>query len=100
MPRWEIILATAVQHTLYLMILLMPLTGTLMSFLSDKGLKWFGLAVPNLIGINEPLARIFYNGHVYLSYLVIVLFVFHVAGALKHHYIDKNNILERMWGFK
>lgn len=96
MARWEVILATATHHSLYLVILLMPLSGVLMSFLGGRGLKWFGLTIPNLIGENEILAGLFYQSHVWISYVVIALVLLHVTGALKHHYIDKNNILKRM----
>ncbi len=97
MPRWEIILATATHHLLYLVILLMPVTGTVMSMSSGKGIKWFGHPIPNMLPKNEYIASLFYNSHVYISYLVLVLFSLHMAGALKHYYIDKNNILQRMW---
>lgn len=96
MARWETILATATHHSLYLMILLMPLSGTLMSFLGGRGLKWFGLEVPNFLPLNKDLAGLIYQAHHYMSYLVIALVTLHVVGALKHHVIDKNNILERM----
>lgn len=96
MARWETILATATRHSLYLVILLMPLTGTLMSFLGGRGLKWFGYDIPNLFTLNEPAAGLLYNGHVMISYVVIGLVVLHITGALKHYFVDNNGILERM----
>lgn len=96
MARWEVILATATHHSLYLVILLMPLTGTAMSFLGGKGLKWFGFPIPNLIGENKELAGLLYQSHVWLSYIIIALVILHITGALKHHFIDKNNVLTRM----
>lgn len=97
MLRIEAILATATHHSLYLVAILMPLTGTLMSFMSGKGIKWFGYTVPNLFTINEKMAGFFYDSHVYLSYIAITLVLLHFAGALKHYYISKDNILQRMW---
>lgn len=97
MARWETILATATHHSLYLLILLMPLSGALMSLLGGHGIKWFGIPLPNYLPLNKPLSGIIYQAHVYLSYLVIALVVLHVTGALKHYFIDKNNVLQRMW---
>ena len=97
MARWEVWLANTNHRLLYLLAFIMPLTGVIMSMSSGKGIKWFGHPVPNLLAKNENLAGIFYNTHVYLSYLILVLLFLHIAGSLKHHYIDKNNILQRMW---
>lgn len=96
MARWETILATATHHSLYLVILLMPLTGTLMSFLGGRGLTWFGYDIPNFFTVNEAAAGFIYNNHVLLSYVVIGLVVLHVTGALKHYFIDNDGVLERM----
>lgn len=100
MARWEVILATATHHTLYLTILLMPLSGTLMSFLGGRGLKWFGVNIPSIFPVNKELAGLIYKGHELMSYVIIALVVLHIGGALKHHYLDKNEVLTRMWKFK
>lgn len=97
MARWEIILATATHHTLYLTILLMPLTGTLMSLLGGKPIKWFGFTVPLEFETNKPIADFLYNSHVLISYLLIGLITLHIVGALKHYFIDKNKILQRIF---
>lgn len=96
MAKWEILLATITRYALYFVILLMPLSGTLMSFMSGRGLKWFGLDLPNFFEINKSLAGNIYTSHVWMSFFIIALVILHVAGALKHHFIDKNNILVRM----
>lgn len=97
MLRWEIILAKATQHSLYLIILLMPISGLVMSMMGGHGIKWFGYAVPNFLPINKSIASIAHETHEYLSYLIIFLFILHTMGALKHYFINKNNIVRRMW---
>ncbi|MED5488196.1 MAG: cytochrome b/b6 domain-containing protein, partial [Pseudomonadota bacterium] len=36
--------------------------------------------------------------HFYLGYTVIVALLLHIAGALKHHFVDKDGTLKRMLG--
>lgn len=99
MAKWEKFLANTTHYLLYLTILIMPLTGVMMSFLSGRGIKWFGLAVPNYFNIDKELAGLFYSGHVWLSYAIIGLVILHVAGALKHYYLSSDNVMQRMWKF-
>ena len=88
--------------------LLMPLSGMLMSYNSGRGLFFFGLtlAMPNpdpanpgkVLPLNESLAGLGANIHSALAYLLTVAIVLHVAGAIKHHTIDKDRTLLRMLG--
>jgi cytochrome b561 len=97
MARWEAIIATATHHSLYLCILLMPLTGTLMSLLSGKAILWFGLPIPLTLEINKSLAGFMYTSHVWISYLLAGFIILHAIGALKHYFINKDQILQRMF---
>lgn len=88
-------LATAVHHLLYLAMLAMPLTGVLMTLYSKYGLKWFGLDVFGGLD-NADLRDIFQEGHELFAYVLLILFILHVAGVLKHLVIDKDDTLSRM----
>lgn len=100
MPRREVILARSVEGCLFLCILFMPLTGYVMSSASGRTLVWFGtITVPNLIAPNELVASTAHATHQFLSYGIIVLFCLHLAGALKHFFIDKDGVLQRMLPF-
>ncbi len=92
---WERKLATAAHHTLYLLMVAIPLTGLLMSLNSKFGINWFGIHV--LDGVdNKPLREQFAEFHEFGVNLLIVILILHVGGALKHHFIDKDATLERM----
>jgi cytochrome b561 len=39
---------------------------------------------------------LFESSHMILSYLLAVLIVIHVLGALRHHIIKRNDVLRRM----
>ena len=82
---------------LYALMILLPISGWLMS--SAKGFQtvWFGvLPIPDLLGKDKALGDLLEEVHESLSWLLIVLLVVHVVAALKHHFIDKDDILTRM----
>ena len=39
---------------------------------------------------------IFLTSHVTIAWIIIALLVLHIGAALKHHFIEKNNVLRRM----
>jgi cytochrome b561 len=74
-----------------------PLSGWLMS--SAKGFQtvYFGvLPIPDLLEKNKELGALLAEVHEYLNLLLILTVVGHVGAALKHHFIDKDDILTRM----
>jgi cytochrome b561 len=75
-----------------------PLSGWLMS--SAKGFQtvWFGvLPIPDLVGKDAALGDTLRAVHEYLNLTLIVVAIGHVAAALKHHFIDRDGLLFRMW---
>lgn len=88
-------LSTAIHHLLYLLMVALPLSGVLMTLYSKFGLKWFGIAV--FAGLdNEGLRDVFKEGHELFATILLIAFIVHVAGALKHKLIDKDETLRRM----
>tara|TARA_R110000868_G_scaffold353876_2_gene615082 strand:- start:34074 stop:34619 length:546 start_codon:yes stop_codon:yes gene_type:complete len=98
-PCWEKFLAGLSKFLLYCTIFLMPLSGSLMSFFGGNGLSWFGIPVYNLFTTNKIFASSLYYFHVYFSYFIIALVIIHCIAALKHKFVYKNNVLQRMWKF-
>lgn len=95
MKRWEKVVAHGTHHLLYLMMVLMPLTGLLTTLYSKYGLHWF--SVPVLPGLDNPGWRDFFvDAHGFSASILIVLIGLHIAAALKHQFIDKDNTLKRM----
>lgn len=99
MPLWEALAARISHLVLYVCILLMPLTGFLMSQYSGYGVKFFGLSLPQWVSTSKPTASTFHTAHQYVSYVVIGIVAIHVLAALKHHFIDKDTVLRRMLPF-
>jgi len=99
MKPWEKRLATAAHHGLYFLMVLIPVTGILMSVGSKYGVKWFGIKI--LPGIDsKPMRELFYEFHEIFGQLLLLILVFHILGALKHSIVDKDGTLRRMWFHK
>jgi cytochrome b561/polyisoprenoid-binding protein YceI len=104
MPKWQGFLANAVHVLFYVLIIAMPLTGWIMaSASSDAPTRYFGLVDIRLPGIpaldagtREGLEEGFEEVHGNLAWVIIGLLVLHVAGALKHQFVDKDGLIARM----
>ncbi|MBU3724711.1 MAG: cytochrome b [Burkholderiaceae bacterium] len=89
--------AYAGHAALYGLMLLIPLSGWLMS--SAKGFQtvWFGvLPIPDLLEKDRELGDLLQIVHMTLNWLFAALLGGHIVVALKHHFIDKDDILTRM----
>lgn len=95
LKQWERKLAAATHHLLYVLMVLVPVSGLIMTLYSKWGLKWFG--VPVLPGLDDKNIRdIFHELHEWFGIILAVIIVLHVAGALKHKFIDKDATMSRM----
>lgn len=99
-PPWQRRLAQTTHALLYAVILAMPLSGWAMSSAKNYPVSWFGLIqLPDLVAPNESLFSTLKETHEALATALLVLAALHVAGALKHHFIEKNGVLRRMLPF-
>lgn len=98
--QWERVLATLTHALLYLSLLLMPLSGWVMSSAKGFSVSVFGLfTLPDFVRPDDGLAELMVRIHVVTAYALIVLIFLHVAGAVKHHLIDRDDTLLRMMPF-
>jgi cytochrome b561/polyisoprenoid-binding protein YceI len=104
MPGWQAFAANAVHVLFYILMIAMPLSGWIMASASPAfETKYFGLfdarlpVLPTLpLESREAVDETFGSVHSALAWVVIGLLVLHVAGAVKHHFIDKDGLLARM----
>jgi cytochrome b561 len=97
MPRVQQWAAHAGHFALYVLMLAIPLSGWLMS--SAKGFQtvWFGvLPLPDLVGKDQVLGALLLTVHQVLNLALVVVVIGHVGAALKHHFVDKDDVLTRM----
>ena len=95
--RWEVIAAKITHYLLYALMLVVPATGYIISTSAGAGVSIFGLFdVPAVLPKSVPLRDAAISVHYYFAYAGVVLIALHVAGALKHHFIDGDDTLRRM----
>ena len=91
-------LAAHAGHTaLYGLMVVIPVTGWLMS--SAKGFQtvWFGvLPIPDLVGRDKALGDVLQETHEALNLLLMLTLGGHLAAALWHHFVLKDDTLRRM----
>ncbi|MDO6460874.1 cytochrome b [Granulosicoccaceae sp. 1_MG-2023] len=90
-------IAALVQMALFILMILQPLAGILMSQSGGHAVSLFGvLELPALVGVSESLHSTFETVHKTLWIAIAALVLAHAAGALKQHLIFKNRTLSRM----
>lgn len=97
MPRWERVAAQLSHWALYGLLLAIPLSGWLMS--SAKGFQtvYLGmLPIPDLVGRDRALGETLEGVHELLGTLLLFAVALHAAAALKHHFLDRDDVLARM----
>lgn len=96
--RVEAFLARTVHWLLYGSLLLVPLTGWI-DHAATSGLapiRWpFGQSLP-FVPKDPGLAATFGGLHKVLERVLVIALVLHIAGALKHHFVDRDTTLRRM----
>ncbi|WP_092389470.1 cytochrome b [Halopseudomonas salegens] len=98
---WEKRLAGLVHGLLYLLLVVIVISGYLISTANGQGIDVFGwFTLPALVsGLPEQADRAGFV-HYWLAITVLVLAGIHALGALKHHFIDRDNTLRRMLGLR
>lgn len=90
-------LATAMHVALYLLLLFLPLSGWLMSSASAYSVSWFGwVQLPDLLAPDTAAKDWLQDAHHLAAKVLLVLALVHIAAALKHFFIDKDELLGRM----
>lgn len=95
---WQRI-ATHVTHAaLYVLLIAVPLTGWLMSSAAGFPVVYFGLlALPDLAAKDKALFETLKLVHFALNKTLLLVALLHAAAALKHHFVDRDDVLRRMW---
>lgn len=97
-PTWQRHLARLVQTSLYLFLFLMPLSGWMLTTAKNRIPVYFGmfsLPMPG-VPVSESLGELMEQCHGVIAWILIGLIMLHVAGAFKHHVINKDDVLRSM----
>ncbi len=95
-PAWQKPLAKSTHLALYALMLGLPLAGWLILSAAGKPIPFFGLHLPALIGESKNTAEFIKDIHETVATAGYFLIGLHAAAALYHHYIVRDNTLQRM----
>ena len=96
-PIWQRQLSLATQASMYVLMLLVPLTGYLGASYSKAGVRLFGLSTPRWALPNHDISEQIFDIHSALVWVLVAFVAIHALGALKHLLLDKDQLFQRMW---
>lgn len=100
--RWQSVVARATHCSLLVATVVMPLSGIAITVFATLPIRYFGYEVIPQIYTDRDDARLAHDLakqiHMLGGYLLVAFVAFHLAAALKHHFIDRDGTLRRMLG--
>ena len=100
LKAWEINAAKVAHSILLIGILLMPLSGYVMSEAGGRSVSFFGLFNMPELPNSKALKDFASNIHDIFGKFLMAIILLHIAAALKHHFVSKDATLKRMLGVK
>ncbi len=95
-PSWEVGLAKLNHGLLYACLVAMPAVGFLASNFTKYGVKYFGIQIGPFFAEDQAMRDNLQTVHQLLSYLLGVLVILHIVAALKHLFLDRDGVFQRM----
>lgn len=97
-PGWQQVAARATHIAFYALLIALPLSGWLLTSVEGDPVSFFGwFGVPALpVPGGEASEDLIEEAHEVLGNVLLVLAGIHVLAGLKHHYIDRDDVLRRM----
>ncbi len=107
-PLWEKLAAHLGHFSLYVLMFLMPLSGWLLVSSSPLGLPsvFFNLfeiphlPIPEFLGQKAQVSTFVTAVHGWAAYVLIAVILVHIGAALKHYFLSKDKVLQRMLSSK
>ncbi len=97
MPAWQMRAYHATHWLMYALFFATPLLGWAYSSAAGFPIVVFGvLPLPDFVPASKALADLLKPLHAVSAFGLAGLVGLHVAAALKHHFIDKDGLLDRM----
>jgi cytochrome b561 len=95
-PHWQHVTAKVVHLAIYILMLAMPVLGLLLLSADAVPLRFFGMELPTLIAPDAATAEWLEDLHELGATVGYYLIGVHAVAALFHHYVMKDNTLQRM----
>lgn len=97
MAPWQRMAAKLSHFALYGCLIVQPLSGYLGSSFTKYPIKYFGYTLPHWGSDAPVLKELMSQVHFVTACILITLIVLHIAAALKHRFIDRDGVFERMF---
>jgi cytochrome b561 len=101
LKSWQKSLARVTHWLLYLLLIGLPIGGYILVSTHGQPVPFYGWSLPPLMAVadNEPLRAAIWTMHAAGSFLVALLVLLHIIGALRHEWLLRDNVLRRMTPF-
>lgn len=97
LPRWQAVAASAVHGLLYLLVLVSTLTGWFYASARGWTLGFFSLLpLPALCAPGSSTGRAIGSVHENVVWVLLALIGVHVAAALVHAFVYRDQVMQRM----
>ena len=97
MPSWQTKVYHATHHALYLLFFAVPLIGWAYSSAAGFPVVLFGvIPLPDLLAVDKEFAKQIKELHEVSAFALMALALLHIGAALKHQFIDRDNLVSRM----
>jgi cytochrome b561 len=96
-PHWQVRAAKISHWLLYGAMIAMPLAGLTGALYSEDSIAFFGFQPPRLLTFNHDLSELFFSVHSVIAWVFAGLISLHVLAALKHLFVDRDGVFQRMW---
>jgi cytochrome b561 len=97
MAPWQRVADRLGHFALYACLIVQPLSGYLGSSFTKYPIKYFGYTLPHWGWEVPALKELTSQVHFVTACILITLVVLHIAAALKHRFIDRDGVFERMF---
>jgi cytochrome b561 len=93
----EVVLARATQMAIFLLFVVMPASGYISLAAAGKAVSFFGvILLPSLVPESGRLSQAAIAVHLLGEFLIYGLVGLHIAAALLHGFVRRDDILQRM----
>jgi len=96
MPKFQQVIAKANEYGLYLLLLVMPITGLARVILRGQSFDLFLWQVPALMEPDPAMRGLFAEAHEIGAMTLMVLIGLHAGAALFHRLVLRDGVLQRM----
>jgi cytochrome b561 len=97
MPNWQSQAYHATHYAMYALFFAVPLLGWAYSSAAGFPVVLFGvLPLPDFMAVDKEFAKVIKEVHAIAAFSLIALAALHIAAAIKHHFFDKDGLINRM----